>query len=58
MFFDRQNASSTPGESGEIERLPDGSLAVKFMNTWRHDLELEANKPAIANGELTDPPCS
>jgi hypothetical protein len=33
-----------------MKKLPDGTLEVVSVETWKHELELQANRPALPNG--------
>lgn len=51
IFFgiDLAKPGSDISVEAECERLPDGTFALKSFRTWKHDLELEANKPGTDN---------
>jgi hypothetical protein len=34
-----------------LKKHPDGTLEVVSVETWKHELELQANRPALPNGE-------
>lgn len=36
-----------------LTKLPDGTMEVVSVGTWKHELELQANRPALPNGVRT-----